>query len=123
MGLEALDKALAVAEALDQRGGLDIRVLDMQQVMTICDYFVICHGRSKVHCQALAEAVEEHMDGLAVHPLHREGVRDATWIILDYLHVVVHIFEEEARSFYDLRRLWGEAPEVALSGAEPAGHD
>lgn len=120
MGLEALDKAQAIAGALDKRGGLDIQLLDMQQVMTICDYFVICHGRSKVHCQALADAVEEHMDSLSVYPLHREGVRDATWIILDYLHVVVHIFAEEARYFYDLRRLWGDATEVPLRGANPA---
>jgi ribosome-associated protein len=123
MGLEALDKALAVAAALDTRGGLEIQALDMQQVMTICDYFVICHGRSKVHCQALAEAVEEHLTALQVHPLHREGIRDATWIILDYMHVVVHIFTEEARGFYDLRRLWGEATEVALPGAESQADD
>jgi ribosome-associated protein len=118
MGLEALEKALAVTQALDARGGLDIQVLDMQQVMTICDYFVICHGRSKVHGQALAEAVEEHMVALQVHPLHREGIRDATWIILDYMHVVVHIFTEEARGFYDLRRLWADATEVPAPGLE-----
>lgn len=90
----------------------------MQPVMTICDYFVICHSRSKTHSQALAEYVDEKLSELAVQPLHREGVRDATWIILDYLHVVVHIFTEEAREFYDLRRLWGEADAVDVPGIE-----
>lgn len=90
----------------------------MQPVMTICDYFVICHSRSKTHSQALAEYVDEKLRELDVFPMHREGVRDATWIILDYLHVVVHIFTEEAREFYDLRRLWGEADAVEVPGIE-----
>lgn len=91
----------------------------MQGVMTICDYFVLCHSRSKAHSQALAEYVEEKLDEREIFPLHREGVKDATWVILDYMHVVVHIFSEEAREFYDLRRLWGEAPEVEVEGIEP----
>ena len=93
-------------------------VLDMREVMTITDYFLICHGRSKVHCQALAEHITEEMKKQGLALKHAEGLRDGIWIILDYLHVVVHIFTEEARGFYDLRRLWGDAEEVPLPGLE-----
>lgn len=116
--LDILQKALEAALAAQRRGALELVILDMREVMTICDYFVICHGRSKVHCQALAEAVEEHLDRQGIPVAHREGVKDATWIILDYLDAVIHIFTEEARSFYDLRRLWAEAAEVEVPPAD-----
>ena len=114
MCLDPLQKAIEAARSARDRGALEVIVLDMREVMTICDYFVICHGRSKVHCQAIAEAVEEHLDRQDVPVAHREGVKDATWIILDYLYAVVHIFTEEARSFYDLRRLWADAVQVEV---------
>lgn len=114
MSLDSREKALAIAEIAEQYGALDMIVLDMREVMTITDYFIICHGRSKVHCQALGEHIDEDMAKQDVHVKHREGQRDGYWIILDYLDVVVHIFEEEARHYYDLRRLWMEAPEVEL---------
>ena len=62
--------------------------------------------------------MEEHLDKQGIPVAHREGVKDATWIILDYLHAVIHIFTEEARSFYDLRRLWAEAVEVEVPPAD-----
>lgn len=89
-------------------------VLDMREVTTITDYFVICHGRSKVHCQALAENIEESLSQQGAYIKHHEGLKEGVWIILDYLDVVVHIFEEEARNFYDLRRLWVDAKEVEI---------
>jgi ribosome-associated protein len=106
--------AIEIAKAAENRGALDLMILDMREVMTITDYFVICHGRSKVHCQALAEHIEEELSKQDVHAKHREGLKDGIWIILDYLDVVVHIFEEEARNFYDLRRLWVDAVEVPV---------
>lgn len=112
MILDSTQKALEIARIANDRGALDLVVLDMRGVMTITDYFVICHGRSKVHCQALAEHVEEQMDKQGVALKHTEGLRDGIWIILDYLDVVVHIFEEEARHYYDLRRLWMDAEQV-----------
>ncbi|MEN6304012.1 MAG: ribosome silencing factor [Armatimonadia bacterium] len=114
MSLDSREKALAIAEIADKHGALDMIILDMRDVMTITDYFIICHGRSKVHCQALAEHIEEEMSKRDIHVKHREGAREGYWVILDYLDVVVHIFEEEARHYYDLRRLWMEAPEVEM---------
>ena len=86
----------------------------MQSVMTITDYFVIFTGRSKVHCQAMAEYIEETLSKEDMHVRHIEGLKDGYWIVMDYLDVVVHIFEEEARNFYDLRRLWVDAVEVEV---------
>ncbi len=86
----------------------------MRPVMTITDYFIICHGRSRIHCEAIAEHITEEMDKMDVALKHAEGLREGCWILLDYLDVVVHIFEEEARHFYDLRRLWMDAEEIEV---------
>ena len=114
----AEERAQLVAAAADEARALDLAILHVGKVLPFCDYFVICHGRSKVHCQALAEHIEEELSKQDVHAKHREGLKDGIWIILDYLDVVVHIFEEEARNFYDLRRLWADA--VAVEGPQSA---
>ena len=87
--------------------------MDMRPVTTICDYFVICHGRSPQHLEAIAEEIREQMKQLGISPAHIEGGRNSRWIIMDYLHVVVHIFSAEARRLYDLQRLWSDARIVA----------
>jgi ribosome-associated protein len=115
MTLDSRQKALEIARLADARGALDLVVLHMREVMTITDYFIICHGRSKVHCQAVAEHITKQMRQQGAPLKHSEGLRDGVWIILDYLDVVVHIFEEEARLFYDLRRLWMDAEEIEVS--------
>jgi len=114
MTLDSRQKAIEIARVALDRGALDLVALDMREVMTITDYFIICHGRSKVHCQAVAERIEEKMREHDVFLKHSEGLRDGVWIILDYLDVVVHIFEEEARHYYDLRRLWMDAEEIEV---------
>lgn len=114
MRLDPQQKALEIARLGNDRGAIDLVVLDMREVMTITDYFIICHGRSKVHCQAIAEHVQDELRKQDIHIKHSEGVRDGVWIILDFVDVVLHIFEEEARYFYDLRRLWMDAEEVEV---------
>ncbi len=118
MTLEAHDTAVEIARIALDRGALEMTILDMREVTDITDYFVICHGRSKVHCQAVAEAIDEALSQQGTYFKHQEGLKDGVWIILDYLDVVVHIFEEEARNFYDLRRLWVDATEVEVPGLE-----
>ena len=114
MTLEAHEKAVQIAKIGLENGGMELMILDMRKVMDITDYFVICHGRSKLHCQALAEHISEEMEQQGAYIKHSEGLKEGIWIILDYLDVVVHIFEEEARTFYDLRRLWVDATEVEV---------
>jgi ribosome-associated protein len=111
---------MLVAQGMEKRRALDVMVLDMRELMTICDYFVICHGRSLTHVEAIAETVEEHLSEHGLRPNHIEGRRGATWVILDCGSTVGHIFTEETRDFYDLERLWEGAPVVDhLDGGEP----
>lgn len=104
-----------VAKALDSKKGLDIKALHTSELTTLADYFVICTGSSNTQIKALADAVEKAMTEAGEEPHHVEGHRGGTWVLLDYSCVVVHIFTEETRQFYDLERLWRDAEDVDLS--------
>jgi len=112
--IDTIERALQAARAAVDRRGEEVVILDMRGLMTICDYFVICNGRSRLHVEAIAQEIEEQMSAQGIRMAQSEGIPDATWVILDYLDVVVHIFEPEARKFYNLERLWGDAPRVEL---------
>jgi ribosome-associated protein len=116
--LEPLDRALRITGAADKRRAEEVVVLDMRGLTTICDYFVICSGRSRPHVDAIAEEVEEQMSALGIEPRHIEGIPDSSWVILDYLDVVVHVFEPDARRFYNLEGLWGDAARVEVPVTE-----
>ena len=106
------DHALTAAEGADEARALYIVILDLRALTAICDYFVICHGRSPIHVRSVADEIEEAMQQRQLARHHREGRAQATWIVLDYLDVVVHVFTEETRNFYALERLWGDAPRI-----------
>lgn len=109
------EMALLLAQAMDSKKGKDIRVLETDGVTTLADYFVLCSGSSAPQLKALADAGEKAMKdhGILLH--HVEGHRGGTWILQDYGDVVVHVFDKEARAFYDLDRLWADAKTVDLS--------
>ncbi|MGC9317092.1 MAG: ribosome silencing factor [Armatimonadota bacterium] len=121
MELEPKEKALRVAEAADDRRAENLIVLDMRGLMTICDYFVICNGRSRLHVEAISEEVDEQMADIGIEPQHIEGIPDSSWVILDYLDVVVHVFEPQARRFYNLEGLWGDAARVEVPARQGSG--
>ena len=102
-------------KALDSRRGRDIKVLYTGDQTTLADYFVICNGTSNTQVRALADAVEEAMTRNGEEPHHVEGHRGGQWTLLDYSSVVVHVFTEEAREFYNLERLWSDAVPVDVS--------
>lgn len=104
--------ARLACEAADDKKGIDVLALDMRQFLAITDYFVIASGTSTVHVRALADAVEEKLGKAGVNPLRREGLSAARWILLDYGGVVVHVFHEEERDYYNLERYWQAAPRV-----------
>ena len=106
------ETAAALARALDSKKGIDIKVLHIEDLTTIADYFVICSATSSTQIRALSEACEKVMDEAGQPAHHVEGHRDGTWVLLDFSSVVVHIFTDEARKFYDLERLWGDAEQV-----------
>jgi ribosome-associated protein len=92
-------------------------ILDVSQLLVITDLFVIAGGTSRRHIVTLAEEVEAKLKEADRRPLRREGLEDATWVLLDYGDVVVHIFDEETRRYYDLERLWGDAPRAEFDPA------
>lgn len=101
-------------KALDDKKAKDIVVLGIYNVSLIADYFVIASGTSTVQVKALADEVEERLQENRVDILHKEGYNDGRWILLDYGDVVVHIFHEKERSFYDLERVWADAETIEL---------
>ena len=109
------EMALLLAQAMDSKKGKDIRVLETDGVTTLADYFVLCSGSSAPQLKALADAGEKAMKDHGILPHHVEGPRGGTWILQDYGDVVVHVFDKEARAFYDLDRLWADAKTVDLS--------
>jgi ribosome-associated protein len=109
----AADLARMAAEAIHDKKGLDVALLDVAELLSITDIFVIATGTSNIHVRALADGVEEALaESTSRKPLRREGVDQATWILLDYGDVVVHLFQPETRDFYGLERLWADAPVI-----------
>ena len=113
--LSAREVALAVTKALDEKKGIDIKLLKIDKVSSLADYFVICTGTVNTHVKTLCDYAEYTMDQLGEPMLGREGHRGNAWELLDYGTIVVHVFTEEAREFYSLERLWADAETVDIS--------
>jgi len=111
---ETIDsQALAdrIARIASDRKAIDIRVVDLRGIVGYTDFFVICSGNTERQTKAISDAVHQELkDEEGLLPRRAEGAREARWILLDYLDCVVHIFTPEAREFYRLENLWGEAP-------------
>ena len=112
--LSAKEVALEVTKALDAKKGIDIKLLKIDKVSSLADYFIICTGTVNTHVKTLCDYAEYTMEQLGEPMLGREGHRGNSWELLDFGSVVVHVFTEEARKFYDLERLWADAEVVDL---------
>lgn len=100
------EQALEIVKILDSKKGLDIKLINISEVSSLADYMVIATGTSSTHVKALAEEVEYKMDQMGISVSHIEGHRSNTWILLDYVDIIVHVFSDEAREYYSLERLW-----------------
>ena len=110
------EMALLAAKALDSKKGAEIKVMEVTELTSLADYFVICSGSSTTQINALCDIVEEKLETEGGEkPLRREGHRGGTWVLLDYGCVVVHVFNNEAREFYSLERLWQDGTPLDLS--------
>ena len=98
--------ALKIAEILDKKGAMDIAVLQVDHLTSITDYFVIATGRNVQAVRTLAEDVEEKLDAEGVPVRRHEGMNESRWVVLDYAHVIVHVFHPEERAYYNIERLW-----------------
>jgi len=101
---------VTAARAASAKKARDVLILDMREVFILTDFFVICSGNTDRQVAAIQEAVEERLAALGVKPVRREGVRHRRWVLLDYLDIVVHIFRQEEREYYEIERLWKDAP-------------
>jgi ribosome-associated protein len=113
--LENKNKALEAARAALDKKAKDVLILDLKGLTTITDYFVICSGESTTQVKAIAELIEEKFDEAGIKPLGIEGLKYSHWVLMDYGDVIIHIFEEETRAFYELEKLWIDAKRVQLS--------
>lgn len=100
-----------IVESIKDRKGKDITVLDLRKLeQSIADYFIICHGDSNTQVDAISENIDRQTRSeLQEHPIHKEGTENLQWVLLDYGEIVVHVFQEEYRSFYNLEDLWADA--------------
>ena len=113
--LTAKEAALTAAKALDSKKGVDIRLLKIDRISSLADYFLISTGTSNTHVKTLCDYAEYALEQVGETVLSREGHRGNSWELLDFGAVVVHVFTEDARKFYDLERLWRDAEPVDLS--------
>lgn len=111
---DAKEKAFLCARAALDHKAIDLVILAIQNLSSFADYFVICSGNSDRQVQAIATHIEEKLAQKGLYPLGIEGKREARWILLDYGEVVVHVFYHPVREFYDLEKLWSDAPRVPL---------
>ena len=114
--LTAKEVALQVTKALDEKKGRDIKLIRISDVSSLADYFLICTATSNTHVKTLCDFAEFTMEQLGEPMLGREGHRGNTWELLDYGSVVVHVFTEDAREFYNLERIWSDGENVDLTG-------
>ncbi len=108
-----------VLEVLDKGKGEAIVVLDMREVSAFTDFMVLCSGRSEPHVRALVDAVGKHRRDQGLKPAHIEGRAEGTWILMDYFDLIVHVFTEQNREFYQLERLWRDAPLLEWKAEPP----
>ena len=113
--MSAKKVAYEVTKALDDKKGIDIKLLKIDKVSSLADYFLICTGTSNTHVRTLCDFAEYTLEELGEPMLGREGHRGNSWELLDFGSIVVHVFTEEAREFYSLERLWADAEEINIS--------
>lgn len=114
------EKALVLAEATERKKSFDLRILDLREANAFTDFFVIATGTSDRHVRALADAAIEAAEQYGERPIGVEGQETARWLLIDLGDVLVHLFQHDARVFYGLERLWGEAESIELPQAAAA---
>jgi ribosome-associated protein len=106
-----------IIKGIQDKKGKNIVSLKLKEIPhAVSDYFIVCHGTSNIQVQAIAESVEDEVrNAIGLKPWHREGVQNAEWILLDYVDVVVHIFQENTRSFFQIEKLWADAETINVA--------
>jgi ribosome-associated protein len=103
-----------ISELIFNKKGYDVRILDLRDIVSFADYFIICSADSDTQVKAIADEIDKSLRDEGLKCWHKEGYRALSWVLLDYVDVVVHIFKKEIREFYNLERLWGDAPIIEV---------
>jgi ribosome-associated protein len=101
-----------IVELIFSKKGYDVKILDLRTLTSITDYFIICTGDSDTQVKAIADEVDKQMRDEGVRSWHTEGYRSLSWVLIDFVDIVVHVFKKESREYYNLEKLWGDAPVV-----------
>jgi ribosome-associated protein len=107
--LNSLQLAEKITDLIFNKKGFDVKILDLQKLTTFADYFVICSADSDTQVKAIADEVDKSLRDEGIKSWHREGYKALSWVLIDYVDVVVHVFKKDAREFYNLEKLWGDA--------------
>ena len=110
--MEAKEMAKLAIKSLEDKKAEDIKVIDISDISTIADYFIIASGKNRSQIQAVCDNVEEAMGRAGVSMKQTEGYKNANWVLMDYGDIIVHIFDTENRLFYDLERIWRDGKEI-----------
>jgi ribosome-associated protein len=113
--LNSTELAQQISEIIFTKKGFNVVAIDLRKLVTFTDYFVICSADSDTQVKAIADQVDKALSDKGIKCWHREGLKALSWVLLDYVDVVVHIFKKDAREFYNLEKLWGDAPSEKLS--------
>lgn len=117
--MDSLNLTEKIAELIFSKKGSDVKILDLRGLTPISDYFIICSADSDVQVRAIADEIDNRLHEEGIRLWHKEGYKGLNWVLLDYVDVVVHVFRKSVREFYNLERLWGDAPVVeAVDSAE-----
>ena len=113
--MTSLEQARKIVQVMDSKKAKDIRLIKIEGISSLGDYFVVASASNTTQVKAIADEVEDEMTKLGLEPNRVEGRQSAQWILMDYYDVMVHAFLDEARSFYNLERLWSDAPQLDIS--------
>ncbi len=113
----------SIADLALSKKAKDVVILDLRKLTSMTDYFVVCTGESETQVKAIADAIESGMEELGEKAWHTEGLQNLQWVLLDYVDVVVHVFHKDARLFYGLEKLWGDAKIQKVADVPPAAKE
>ena len=108
--MNSTDLANRISDIIFTKKGFNVLVIDLRNLVSFTDYFVICSADSDTQVKAIADEVDKILSDDGIKCWHKEGLKALSWVLLDYVDVVVHIFKKDSREFYNLEKLWGDAP-------------
>jgi ribosome-associated protein len=110
--VKSLNFAKLIADLIKNKKGYDIKIIDLRKISTIADFFIICSADSERQVKAIADEIEDKLLEQRIKCSNKEGYETLNWVLLDYFDVIVHVFRNEARSYYNLEKFWGDAPVI-----------